>query len=164
MLAYLNRLESINMYDDDVDAYQTHVTYKLIISELISRFYGVLHSNLNTSCPEWLIDLCQKMKTVDNFSQGMSKLYDIAQKSPEHISRAFKRYLDVTPTQYITNLRLNYIKNLLVTSDQLIIDICYKSGFGNLSHFNHVFKKHNGISPLSYRKMHKKNVIPSSSS
>jgi AraC-like DNA-binding protein len=36
-----------------------------------------------------------------------------------------------------------------------IVDVCYDSGFNNLSHFNKQFRKNTGVTPSEYRKRFK---------
>ena len=75
-------------------------------------------------------------------------------RTPEHICRAFRKYLNMTPMTYINAKRLNYAANLLRHSDKEIIDIAYESGFQSVSHFYQLFKKEYQISPLMYRNQH----------
>ena len=72
--------------------------------------------------------------------------------SREHLCRSFKKYLGVSPSAYLNAKRLNYAANLLLHSDQKVIDVAYASGFQSLSRFYHAFKKEFGVSPLQYRK------------
>jgi len=54
--------------------------------------------------------------------------------------------------QYLNRLRLEEAKRLLTQTDLQVSDIAYKVGYGNISHFNRVFKDHLGISPNDFRK------------
>ena len=42
-------------------------------------------------------------------------------------------------------------RNMLVENQSSITEICFESGFNNFSHFNKLFKKFTGSSPLKYR-------------
>jgi YesN/AraC family two-component response regulator len=46
---------------------------------------------------------------------------------------------------------VRYASGLLISSDLSISEICFESGFGNISWFNRQFKKIRGISPKKYR-------------
>lgn len=58
----------------------------------------------------------------------------------------FKRYYQKTPTEYITELRLEYAKNL-ISSGLSIESTAFESGFNDPKYFSRVIKKHFGCSP-----------------
>jgi AraC-like DNA-binding protein len=68
---------------------------------------------------------------------------------------AFCRYIKkttlLTYTDFVNQYRINYSKQLLL-QDKSITSCCYESGFENLSYFNRVFKKQEGISPSEFKK------------
>ena len=53
-------------------------------------------------------------------------------------------------------------RNLLLHSDQKVIDVAYAAGFQSLSRFYHLFKQEFGVSPMQYRRGEKP-VQPASS-
>jgi len=110
--------------------------------------------------PEWLEHSCLEMKKRDNFRKGLPVLKAIASKSQEHLIRSFKKYLGQTPTEYINTLRLDSAATLLSTSELAIYTVADESGFENLSHFYHLFKKRFGMSPKRYRRKMMRSVFP----
>jgi AraC-like DNA-binding protein len=52
----------------------------------------------------------------------------------------------------VIEYRLNYAAQQLVKTDLPVTAICYDSGFGDVSHFNKMFKERAHLSPLNYRK------------
>jgi len=100
----------------------------------------------------WLQQLETQMKEKRNFKRGLHLMQELSGKSPEHLSRTFKKYFDKSPTDFINELRLNYARNMLEHSDTSIIDISIEAGFDNLSHFYHLFKNQYHISPRAFRK------------
>ena len=83
-----------------------------------------------------------------SFSE-ISKLFSI---NPSYLSQIFKRELGITFTQYLTDTRIEYAKELLLTTGMTIAEISEKVGFKQYIYFSKVFKKAVGISPSSYRK------------
>ena len=65
--------------------------------------------------------------------------------------RRFKVLTGMAPTDYITSLRLQKAKNLLVGSSLQIKAIANACGFENEYYFSNFFKKHTGLSPKAYR-------------
>lgn len=66
----------------------------------------------------------------------------------------FKRNKGMTFSQFVLNYRLETAKELLLTSQKQISEICYGVGFNDIPHFTRVFKAKYGISPSGYRKNH----------
>lgn len=101
----------------------------------------------------WLSLTLREMELPQNIVAGLPALISLSGKSHEHLCRTFQQSLGCTPTEYINDLRLNYAANFLIHSDLKVIDVCYNSGFNNLSHFHHFFKKKYGVTPKQYRDM-----------
>ena len=109
--------------------------------------------------PVWLFQLVNHMRQPENFIIGTKRLYGLTEKSSEHVSRLLRKYYHKTPTEFVNDLRLNYIKNRLVFTNDSVTDICFSAGFNNLNYFYGLFKKQNGISPSQYRKRNKVTMI-----
>jgi AraC family transcriptional regulator, arabinose operon regulatory protein len=65
--------------------------------------------------------------------------------------RSFRKYTGTTPTQYITNIRINKAKNLLHSSSFTISEIADLIGYQNPLYFSRIFKKNVGLAPVDYR-------------
>lgn len=71
--------------------------------------------------------------------------------SPHYVSQLFHAETSLTLTQYVTKLRLEYAKNLLLSTDHSITEICGKCGFRSFAHFLRCFKGTYGTSPSKFR-------------
>ena len=76
--------------------------------------------------------------------------------SPHHLSRIFKKYIGFTFTEYLNGIRVKEAQTLLRKTNIKIQDISEKVGFKSSTQFGRSFKKIAGISPNTYKKMHKK--------
>ncbi|MCH4192729.1 MAG: AraC family transcriptional regulator [Butyrivibrio sp.] len=74
---------------------------------------------------------------------GISKFY---------FSHLFKAQTGLTPTDYLTNLRLSYAKSLLRSTSMSISEIADSSGYSGSNYFIQHFKKNVGMTPLAYRR------------
>jgi AraC-like DNA-binding protein len=73
-----------------------------------------------------------------------------------HLSRfyfckLFKRMTGLTLTGYLSRLRVERVKELLLNPNLRISEIAFQAGFESLSHFNRTFLKLAGESPTEYR-------------
>ena len=53
---------------------------------------------------------------------------------------------------YLNSLEDIPLENMIINSNLSVSDICYDSGFSNLSWFYSEFKKHSGMTPGEFRK------------
>lgn len=72
--------------------------------------------------------------------------------SKNHLNRLFKRYSGLTPTHYITKVRVGNALELLKQEDLSVLEIAYTVGFKSLSNFYKYFKEQTGYTPNEYRK------------
>ena len=89
----------------------------------------------------------------------LAQLSDIAGMSDSSFSRFFKLHTGRNLSDYIIDLRLGYACRQLVDSTNSVAEICYASGFNNLSNFNRIFKKRKGCSPSEFRENYHKTRI-----
>ena len=68
-----------------------------------------------------------------------------------YFCKLFKRATGMTLTEYVTRVRIEKAKTLLVDPSLRISEIVYASGFGSIPRFNCVFKRHMGMAPTAYR-------------
>lgn len=81
----------------------------------------------------------------------LDELASIAGCSIWHFDRIFHKITHLSPMAYLSAARMEAAKRLLVTSDALIIDICYEVGYTSLGSFGKRFTKMIGLSPRRVR-------------
>ncbi|MBQ6136080.1 MAG: helix-turn-helix domain-containing protein [Kiritimatiellae bacterium] len=82
----------------------------------------------------------------------VDKLAKIAHYSPAQFRRLFRELTQMSPSDYITSVRVNAAKTLLGTTDRRISDIASDIGFFDHAHFIRTFKRVVGTTPAKYRK------------
>jgi AraC-like DNA-binding protein len=75
--------------------------------------------------------------------------------SARHVNQIFKDQYQLTPTQYLTEVRVQVAQKLLQESDKDIVSICFEVGYENLSTFYRTFKGVVNLSPNLYRKRYR---------
>lgn len=66
----------------------------------------------------------------------------------------FKNHTGLNFNQYLTELRIDKSKELLVKTKKTVISIALEVGFNNHTYFSATFKKHTGLTPVAYRKQY----------
>lgn len=91
--------------------------------------------------------------------QNEIRLNDVADyigMSEAAFSRFMKKRTGRNFIEYLNDLRLGIASRQLVNSTKSIAEICFESGFNNISNFNRLFKKRKGITPKEFRENYSK--------
>lgn len=83
---------------------------------------------------------------------SLSVLADELHLSAQYISQLFKSEIGVNFLTYLTNIRMENAKKLLLTTSLPISDISERSGYGDYRVFTKAFKKSEGVTPSQYRR------------
>ncbi len=126
-----------------------------------------LHALIRTFCADVIgsIDHKNKKKAFQhvvrikeyiqaNYSDSNLSLYTAAEQtgiSPSYLSRLFKKEMGTSFVDYVNDYRVGKSKHLLESTDLLIKDIAYQTGFNSMQNFFRIFKKLTGVSPGEYR-------------
>lgn len=119
--------------------------------ELFTMFL-IKTTSMRKIYPEWFENMCSLMKEKENFVIGVERMTEISKKSREYVSRSVKKYLGITATEFVNDLRLNYAASKIINTDENITDIGLECGFYSISWFNKMFIKKYGMSPNKFRK------------
>jgi len=82
---------------------------------------------------------------------SLHSVASIVNVSPNHFSTIFSQETGETFIEYLTQVRINKSKDLLLTTDLRSADIAYDVGFGDPHYFSFIFKKYTGISPREFK-------------
>jgi LacI family transcriptional regulator len=78
------------------------------------------------------------------------------------LERGFKRYLGVTPGEYLRRLKIDHAKRLITETDLRMNEVAYACGMAP-EHFSNLFRKETGKSPGAYRKEKSRGSPPTNS-
>jgi AraC-like DNA-binding protein len=90
---------------------------------------------------------------VENQAEDLSlgQVAKAVNTSTFHFCKMFKRATGLNFTEYVSRVRVEKARKLLLNPNLRISEIAYEIGFQSLTHFNRVFKKITGQSPTDYR-------------
>lgn len=100
-----------------------------------------------------------QMTLPENIKGGIDSLMTLSSFSHSHLCRIFKAKYNITPHQYIYNLKMNYALELVISSKDSFEEIAEKTGYQSFSHFNKIFKNHFGKTPSAMRNENKNQSI-----
>jgi AraC-like DNA-binding protein len=81
----------------------------------------------------------------------LEDLASVACQSPAHFSRVFRRLIGTPPVEYLTALRFQRARQLLLMTSLTSTDICFEVGFTSPGTFTSRFTQRVGVSPRQLR-------------
>ncbi|WP_350575405.1 AraC family transcriptional regulator [Pseudomonas sp. HY2-MNA-CIBAN-0224] len=72
---------------------------------------------------------------------------------PTYFSRVFKQATGRCFIEFVNRLRISKSCELLADGEKAVTDVCFESGFNNISNFNRRFQQLKGMTPSHYRRL-----------
>ena len=121
---------------------QVKIAMRRLLGELMGCFINRDSRAVNARpLPPWLESTCLKMRSYENFIAPPERMVEISGKSKEHLARSMKKYMGITPSAFVYELRILHAADLLRFSNQSVLDICFACGFDNTAYFHKKFKE-----------------------
>jgi AraC family cel operon transcriptional repressor len=127
----------------------------LIRSLLISLLEPFLSQDVESyfnNYPAWFNQLLNNFNKIEFMQEGLPRIIEYCNYDKKYLCHVFKKYMGVTMTDYLNDIRLNYALELLNNTNKTISNIAQHLGFSSVSYFNVIFKKKYGTSPKELRK------------
>lgn len=153
-------LNEIEMLEEEIKKHQailqTNTEQKLIsakflLIKLLSIFYQHTAQPYNDKYPLWLNRLLEKMNMCEYYKAGLPTILSFFDYDQSYMCRVFKHYMGMTMTEYMNELKLEYVANQLKLTNRTILSICHDAGFSSMAHLNKLFKSKYGMTPKKFR-------------
>ncbi len=149
-LTYVNKVMRINN-QEDLCAW---------ISTALNEFIELVYSSQDA------LKVSQIRPAINYIDANYNKpitLADVAKASHLSVSRLahiFKEEMGITIIDYLTSVRIERAKQLLLATDQNCTEICFEVGYNNQSYFTRTFKGLVGMTPRQFKaRNHRKEKI-----
>jgi two-component system response regulator YesN len=80
----------------------------------------------------------------------VAKLAEIEQFSPSRYWTVFRRCMGMSPSEYMTQMRMRRACELLVMADMSVREVAEACGYSDQLYFSRVFRAHFGVAPSKY--------------
>lgn len=140
-------LETFRLSSDQIDECDLF----LFLADLYDRAIDLIEEHQSRKSS---LDLKDVKDHIDRYYReqitldSISKLFLVTK---EHMSRSFKKAYNVTLNDYITALRMEKARELIVEESVEIKQVAFLCGYSDLAYFYRVFKKHFGTPPGKMR-------------
>lgn len=102
--------------------------------------------------PPIFSEALDKMHDPELLREGIPALLRISGYSHSQLCRLTKKYLNMTPNEYVNQIRMNYAYELIVFGDSPYEEICHSLGFESFSYFSKLVKTTFGCTASTLRK------------
>lgn len=134
-------------------------SFQALYENMLSLYEDLFHLTMGTGDASG--SKSQTMLLIDSYirlnytqpinTQTLSQRFNF---SPAYLSKLFREYKDISPAEYIVNLRMEKARQLFAASpDSRIQDIATQVGYEDALYFSKVFKKNTGLSPTEFMKI-----------
>lgn len=86
---------------------------------------------------------------------GMVEISESVSLSPVQFTRRFRKAHGVTPIVFLTQIRLEYARNMLLITDRTLDEIAEHCGWASGQYFSKVFSEEMGMPPGKFRQLHR---------
>lgn len=143
-----------------------NVYYSIFIT---GQLYNIAYLLMSSKYVKMELPVSQsrKLSTLNTVTEYLNKHFTedvslavLSEKlgiSKYYISHLFQELLNKSYVDYTNELRLAKAAEMLIKSDIPVSEIAYKSGFGNLSNFNRLFRLSYNSTPTDYRRNNSRN-------
>lgn len=117
--------------------------------QILDNYLRLIRENKTTN--KLVFDVTAYLQSHLHQEINLNLVAAIFERNPSYLSTLFKKELQTSFSDYLTELRVRKSKKLLVESKKTIQQISQDVGYANPKHFSFVFHKLTGFSPSEYR-------------
>lgn len=125
-----------------------------LFESLLCRLSRAYPAQKQAQSPEYSAEIQPAITYLEMHFRENPSLKEMAEYvgyHPMYFCKLFKKMTGVTYNDRLNQLRVGYAKTLLAQGVS-VLETCYACGFGSLSNFQHIFRKHTGHAPSHYKK------------
>lgn len=129
----------------------SRTAYLCEVMDLLQNRSEVLGTSPDPILPEEMQQILTYLSDHFREIQHIKDIYDRFYISPATLNRWFRKYIHISPREFLEAQKLAYAKQLL-GNGYTVTEACIQSGFSDCSYFISVFKKKFGTTPLTYKR------------
>ena len=150
-------VQNTEVYIKDFEKLRSLMLFDGNRAEMMSVFYHMLHrlSTQSSSCNVIIPAIKHIERNYQNPNLTNAELAKLCRISEVYFRRIFTGCYNMTPKQFLIDIRINKAKQLLSEGALKINAVAIKCGFSNQYHFCRVFKEKTGLTPTEYVKQNR---------
>jgi AraC-like DNA-binding protein len=130
---YSSGVERIITFLKTLDAFANTKEYNLLSSPGYTNSFNIADSERINKVMSFL---------MENYKQEikLDEIAELVNLNKSSFCRYFKYRTHKTCSQFLNEIRIAHACKLLINNDMTVSEICYETGYNNISHFNRQFK------------------------
>lgn len=134
----------------DIEVLESYEEVDHYVREIIDRIAERIKAGKSGSSHRIIIQLLDYIKLHYNKDIGLNELADMVGMNPAYLSVLFKDEVGMSYIKYLTQLRLNHAKDLLLKGYK-VIEVSELVGYNDYHYFCSIFKKNIGQKPNEFK-------------
>lgn len=121
---------------------------------LLGEFFGRYikdRAGIDSVMPPSFSAILAEMNHLPNAAEGVSAFLRLSNFSHAQLCRLTKKYLGMTPGEYINSVRMKYAYEMVMSGEKDYETICEEIGFSSYTYFCRLFEKTYGATPAKTR-------------
>lgn len=149
--------EAINLATSEL------IDYQFVLASIAESILAyILHYSRNDLQNSMTIEKINTAKGIirENIDNMITPemISDMLNVSYSWFRKMFKQYTGVSPAQYITQIKLQKAKMLLLNTNKTIKEIAFELHYEDTAYFSTTFKKHVGQPPREYKEQYRRTI------
>lgn len=137
----------------DIDKLSSIDEIAFWLSKVMVRFTDCVFNLVNVKNVDIIYKAISYLRANYMNEVSLEKVAEEVHLSPTYFSKLFKNEMKCTFSEYLSALRVEYSKELLLHEDLPLVEVAGLVGFKDQSYFSKVFKKLVGASPGEFRRL-----------
>lgn len=155
-----------SMFQDMLEEYEKNAPYKeVLLQGMLFRLLTTIWelripgetTKFSSLLTEPIMNAVYYIEQNYNQSIGLATVAKEVNLSEAYFSRLFSSQLQMSFSEYLSNVRLRHAQAMLIQTDKSIMDIALSTGYCHGDYLSTQFKNKIGVTPSAFRKMQKEN-------
>jgi len=121
------------------------------ISAALNEFIELVYSSQDSKKITQITPVINYIDANYDKSVTLAEMARISHLSVSRLAHVFKEQMGITIIDYLTGVRIERAKQLLLATEQNCTEICFQVGYNNQSYFTRTFKELAGMTPMQFR-------------
>lgn len=110
--------------------------------------------NANSGEKKYILKAKQYINKYYYMPLTLEEVSDYVGFNASYFSSVFKKEMNQSFSEYLTEIRIRYAKQILLNEDIGITEVSERVGYNDKKYFAKVFKKNTGLTPYEYKKIY----------
>lgn len=128
------------------------------LGTIASTIAAHIHETFKQKGSRYIEEALRMIEEHNGLELSLTAAAERLKVNPSYLSRVFKEKTGENFSEYITKVRLNRSKSLLLETDLLVKEIGERLGYAQSNYFIRLFREFTGMTPAEFRRRHRDEI------